>query len=981
MIYSFQQVAELLKQLSDLRLKYPNLKYSISKSINHDTTIILYNQNNAVDVADFDFSLLSKNPYPSIDLRWIGQDEYELDTAYFDEIFENKEPFEGYTRRLDNAMGKYPPIKVAGVAPVVSFYSYKGGVGRTTTLAAFASYHARSTGARVFMIDCDFEAPGFANFFGLDQQKLEQKGGVVEFLSDTINLQNTDTIDKNLMDNYVHEVSRSSAGAVSGYAGEGFIQIMLAGNLSNGATLPKNTDVEDTDIPTIDTEYHNIDSHIDHYLHGLARLDFANAAYIGQRFELLLQAIQKNYKPDVILIDSRTGFNDIFSNVVLRISDILVGFFGTSIQNVPGIYNFMDTLQRILPDENEEKTAMQKSIEVFMISAMSPNPSQSLRDFKKIITSSPFFGEKLNNAISTYAIGYQTELASIGTPQDGEGDILLNFTNPKNERYPSYSNGDDKYLLKELSIKIVEKKTVAKKEPINPSPTIAAVTKKDILEPIATFLKYQDDYASTPPTNDFINKHLYFRNYLSDLFIRDTFIVRGYKGTGKTLLYNALQNEYFVERLKHTYKITENFNFYAVIDKLTLIDTKEEQNIALENALQEVKGQYTRFWKVYMWNTLVKALNYTTEIATFDAVFTLGVTTWQNFTTRMDNTNMLIIEKELLGMNELLKKESRKVVLTFDHLDVFWSPNRWKDDDNPIASLFEFCNGNPFSHIYFKVFVRTDLYNALSGITNKNALDRRTIPLEWGNAELFSYFFKIVFSVTNDKFINWLSLHDDNVNLIREIKDILKNNNQIPTDRIDILEFLVESFFGKYYHTEFPHYGLSFDWFHSNLKNANDFISIRPFNVLIQEAIKLILERYAERNSTESTILSGRYYGDGRIREFAGKKSFDDIAGQNGYSYLKVIAEVINNDNYRAEIIPLLKLKLSESELEALLRKIDEVAITNGLRKGFAIYNEVKVMLIETGILRKYSYKRGYNNYAFAFLYKNYFKLSPKPTK
>ena len=979
MIHSFQQIAELLKRLGSLRLKYPNLKYSISKSINHQTTIILYNQNNAVDDADFDFSILSQNPYPSIDLRWIGQDEYELDTAYFDKIFENKVPFEGYTRRLDNAMNKYPPIKVAGVAPVVSFYSYKGGVGRTTTLAAFASYHARSTGARVFMIDCDFEAPGFANFFGLDQQEMERKGGIVEFLTDTINLQNTDTIDKNLMDDYVHEVSRSSAGAVSGYAGEGLIQIMLAGNLSSSATMTKNTDIENSDIQTTEPIYDNIDTHIVHYLHGLARLDFANADYIGQRFALLLQAIQKNYNPDVILIDSRTGFNDIFSNVVLRVSDVLVGFFGTSIQNLPGIYNFMGTLQEILPDENEEKTAVQKSMDVFMISAMSPNPSQSLRDFKKIITASDFFNEKLNNAIATYAIGYQTELASIGTPQDGEGDILLNFTNAKNERYPSYSNGDDKYLLKELSVKVLEKKVTVKKEPIQVNP-IVPVTKQTILEPIEAFLKTQGYAENQPLTQDFINNHFYFRNYLSDLFIRDTFIVRGYKGTGKTLLYKALQDSDFVERLKSTYKITENFDFYAVIDKQTLNDVKAEQNVSLENGLKALETQYTRFWKVYIWNTLVKASNYKTEISIFEPVFTLGAITWQNFTTRMDNTNMLIIEKELLAMNEILKKENRKVVLTFDYLDVFWSPNRWKDTDNPIASLFNFCNGNPFSHIYFKIFVRTDLYNALSGVTNKNALERRTIPLEWGKEELFAYFFKVVFSVTNENFINWLFLHDDNANFIIEIKTLLQsNNNQIPVDRTDILSFLVTHFFGKYYHPEFPHYGESYNWFSANIKNANDFISIRPFNVLIQESIKLVLAKYSEKNSIESIILAGRYYGDSRVRLAAGKDSFNDIAGQNGYKYLNIFARIVAERDHPS-IVPLRQVKLSEHDLKILLERIDKIAHNEKLTDKQTSSDEVKNMLIETGILRAYSTIHN-KQYTFAFLYKNYFKLWVKPTK
>ena len=48
--------------------------------------------------------------------------------------------------------------------PVVAFFSFKGGVGRTTSLAATALTLA-SYGYRAAMVDLDLEAPGLASYF------------------------------------------------------------------------------------------------------------------------------------------------------------------------------------------------------------------------------------------------------------------------------------------------------------------------------------------------------------------------------------------------------------------------------------------------------------------------------------------------------------------------------------------------------------------------------------------------------------------------------------------------------------------------------------------------------------------------------------------------------------------------------------------------------------------------------------------------
>lgn len=66
----------------------------------------------------------------------------------------------------------------------VTFYSFKGGVGRTTLLANVASELAAG-GARVLVWDLDVEAPGLHLFPGFEPPERMWQGGFLEWLGDT----------------------------------------------------------------------------------------------------------------------------------------------------------------------------------------------------------------------------------------------------------------------------------------------------------------------------------------------------------------------------------------------------------------------------------------------------------------------------------------------------------------------------------------------------------------------------------------------------------------------------------------------------------------------------------------------------------------------------------------------------------------------------------------------------------------------------
>jgi tetratricopeptide (TPR) repeat protein len=64
---------------------------------------------------------------------------------------------------------------------LVTFYSYKGGVGRTMTLANVAFRLADAYALRVIAVDWDLDAPGLHRFFGLSGEEVNEAQGVLDY--------------------------------------------------------------------------------------------------------------------------------------------------------------------------------------------------------------------------------------------------------------------------------------------------------------------------------------------------------------------------------------------------------------------------------------------------------------------------------------------------------------------------------------------------------------------------------------------------------------------------------------------------------------------------------------------------------------------------------------------------------------------------------------------------------------------------------
>jgi cellulose biosynthesis protein BcsQ len=221
----------------------------------------------------------------------------------------------------------------AGHKPaIVTFFSFKGGVGRTTALVATALTLARN-GHRVAIVDLDLEAPGLSTKFSKDNL---ETFGVIDYLLEK-KIQNRNWSLRN-------DILPINDPLLLGNSGQP-LRLFSAGNVD------------------------------DNYLEKLARLDFQNLVdhQIPATFKGMLKELESAIKPlDFILLDSRAGFHDIGGLALTDLSHAAVIFGRQSQQSWAGLTHVIRRLSRPLSEEREQ-------LPVVLVHAMSPSVRETAR--------------------------------------------------------------------------------------------------------------------------------------------------------------------------------------------------------------------------------------------------------------------------------------------------------------------------------------------------------------------------------------------------------------------------------------------------------------------------------------------------------------------------------------------------------------------------------------------------------------------------
>ncbi|MCY6342930.1 hypothetical protein [Bacteroides hominis] len=470
---------------------------------------------------------------------------------------------------------------------------------------------------------------------------------------------------------------------------------------------------------------------------------------------------------------------------------------------------------------------------------------------------------------------------------------------------------------------------------------------------------FEDEYQS--------NRYFY-RICMEDLFNQNKILILGNKGTGKSYIYKSLKNEHIVQELqKRANKIHAKYHFLHIVDQNKKIDTvKFDDVVSLDNSEQ----YFERFWIVYIWNAIMleEPYGYVTDLE-LNTIKDDNKTA-KRFKEIISNDDKIIaIENDLYKLDQyLLECQNSQLIIIFDELDNIVKPHKWSERISPLVNL---CKKMNYSSIFPKLFLRSDLFEKISNINNKKELVNRTISIEWNRQELFAYFFKLVLSHSKEDFFKLTRLYGyyPSFYINKVIANIAKSGDQPPLDDYT-LKHLCATFFGKYADVNnTPRYGESYEWFFTNLKNANGTISLRPFIDLLSISVDHALNE----DTSDSPILPQYYYTHGKAREHAVENHFMDLASEKGNGDLIPIFNYIRDKasiRYKKE-------QLTQKEFFSLLDDI----LSNCKLDDNNTRDSIIELLELNGIIRSKFVRIGsipHKNYQFALLYKYYLGLKSR---
>lgn len=196
---------------------------------------------------------------------------------------------------------------------IVTFYSYKGGTGRSMALANIAWVLA-SGGKRVLVLDWDLEAPGLQRYFRpfLIDKDLTSSGGIVDFITDFV-LEAVTPLDD---DEEVAEDWYVEKADILRYA------VSL-----NWKDFPKGGGIDFVSAGRQGPDYAARFAAINWQ-------DFYDRLGGGAFLEAAREKMRANY--DYVLIDSRTGVSDTSGICTIQMPDMLVVCFTFNNQSIEG---------------------------------------------------------------------------------------------------------------------------------------------------------------------------------------------------------------------------------------------------------------------------------------------------------------------------------------------------------------------------------------------------------------------------------------------------------------------------------------------------------------------------------------------------------------------------------------------------------------------------------------------------------------------
>ena len=254
----------------------------------------------------------------------------------------------------------------------ITFYSYKGGVGRSLLVANAARYLS-ILGKNVFAIDLDLEAPGLHYKFELDPSDVPKtpEAGLIDVL---INFFESEKCPDDLGP-YVAELDTP--------AGAGQIRLMWSGEAPLGMYWRKLAEVD----------WHEL-------LYGSNHIGFSF-------FKALKAQIERQYNPDFLLIDARTGVTEMGGIATTLLPDVVVALALATREHLEGLRAVMHGIRHARAEQEPSAP-----IQIVPVISRLPLSSDSSFDDDIAARTREFLNEPFGKALESLGV---SEIAVLHT--------------------------------------------------------------------------------------------------------------------------------------------------------------------------------------------------------------------------------------------------------------------------------------------------------------------------------------------------------------------------------------------------------------------------------------------------------------------------------------------------------------------------------------------------------------------------------------
>lgn len=582
--------------------------------------------------------------------------------------------------------------KCALSSKLVSFYSFKGGVGRTTTMLMAAIGLARR-GKKVVILDFDLEAPGVSSFF--PEEALSQYGILDFFVESNVYPEGIN------IDEYLYPVGEYCR--VNQYGGEIHILPAVGMAAQNDAeAYRKNLMRFDMDVPAYEEEKTPID--------------------------VLLLKIDSFLKPDYIFIDTRSGIHQIGGITLTRYSDMALLFFYGSKQNIEG-------MRMTLPILKSSGTPF-----LLINSKVPVNESLAQIEKKMYIEGAYNALVKCDRAYQEAEIFMEDEAAehypihityNAGLEVIASTEQLLKGYEEQETEYRRVVSAIEDTLQNELT-------DTAEVADVGSSKDIVTAF-SGIMGGLETAAA-EDEFA----TGQDLQNNFYPLKSYTFIFDQRKFLVLGQKGVGKTALFNALKNNEYakslakylnvsIEQYEHTEWIVGTSQATDYVDIFNCLTSEEQIRVFLYYETLRILLENDNGLSNFIFSS---PSGYIFKEA-FDIEHCVG---WPKETAYH-------LKKILERVNNYYQENNKVVTIIYDALDrIVETKSRGKF----VSALVDmwYKNENTLQNVRSKIFLRKDIYDREVNVSDKVKLKNYSVTIVWDYDQLFAMIWKRAISIS-----------------------------------------------------------------------------------------------------------------------------------------------------------------------------------------------------------------------------------------